>query len=70
MMKPEEVFGVNAGKVWKVLKDAGKPLTVREIVRASGLKLTDVYGALGWLGREGKIEIQREKKRLLFKLLE
>ena len=69
-MKPEEVFGVNAGKVWKALKEAGKPLTVREIVRATGLKLTDVYGALGWLGREGKIEIMREKKKLMYKLLE
>lgn len=69
-MRPEEVFGVNAGKVWKALKEAGRPLTVKEIVGATGLKLTDVYGALGWLGREGKIEIIREKKKLLYRLLE
>lgn len=61
---------MNAGKVWKALKDAGRPLTARELAGATGLKLTDVYAALGWLGREGKIEIVRERKRTLFKLLE
>ncbi len=70
-MKPEEYFGVNAGKVWKVLKDAGKPLTVKEIATKAGIKLTDAYGALGWLGREGKIEIvERPKKGVAFKLTE
>ncbi|MCS7104039.1 MAG: winged helix-turn-helix domain-containing protein [Thermofilaceae archaeon] len=69
-MKPEEYFGVNAGKVWKVLKEAGQPLTVKEIVARSGLKITDVYGALGWLGREGKIELLVEKKKKRFRLTE
>ena len=69
-MKPEEYFGVNAGMVWKVLKNAGRPLTAREIARTAGLKITDVYGALGWLGREGKIEIVEEGKRRLYRLLE
>ncbi|OYT31317.1 MAG: hypothetical protein B6U94_03545 [Thermofilum sp. ex4484_79] len=69
-MKPEEVFGVNAGKVWKTLKENGKPLTARDISKASGLKITEVFGALGWLGREGKIEIIKERKKMLFKLLE
>ena len=70
MMKPEEVFGVNAGKVWKALKDAARPMTAKEIAGATGLKVTDVYGALGWLGREGKIEVLKEKKRVLYRLLE
>jgi len=69
-MKPEELFGVNAGKVWKALKDSGKPLSAREIASLTKLKVTEVYGALGWLGREGKIEILREKKKMLFRLLE
>ncbi len=69
-MRPEEVFGVNAGKVWKALKDAGRPMTAKEIAGSSGLKITDVYAALGWLGREGKIEIIREKKKILYRLLE
>ncbi|MEM1509668.1 MAG: winged helix-turn-helix domain-containing protein [Thermofilaceae archaeon] len=70
-MKPEEYFGVNAGKVWKALKDAGKPLTIKEIATKAGIKLTDAYGALGWLGREGKVEIvEGAKKRIAFKLTE
>ncbi len=68
-MKPEEVFGVNAGKVWHVLKEKGA-LTAREIAKETGLKVTEVYGALGWLGREGKIEIIKEKKKVLYRLTE
>jgi len=69
-VKPEEYFGVNAGKVWKALKASGRPMTAREIARVAGLKITDVYGALGWLGREGKIEILEEGRRRLYRLLE
>jgi len=29
-----------------------------------------VYGALGWLGREGKIEMLEEGRRRLYRLLE
>lgn len=69
-MKPEEVFGVNAGKVWKALKEREAPMTAREIASVTGLKITEVFAALGWLGREGKIEILQEKRRTLFRLLE
>ena len=68
-MKPEEVFGVNAGKVWNVLKTKGV-LTASQISKEAELKITDVFGALGWLGREGKIEILEEKKKVLYKLKE
>ena len=63
---------MNAGKVWKALKEAEKPLTVKEIAAKTGLKITDVFGALGWLGREGKIEIvvDAKKKRRTFRLTE
>jgi sugar-specific transcriptional regulator TrmB len=69
-VKPEEYFGVNAGKVWKVLKEAGQPLTAKEIASRAGLKITDVFGALGWLGREGKIEIIASGKKRAFRLTE
>lgn len=67
-MKPEEFFGINAGKVWHVLKEKG-PLSAKAISKETGLKIQDVFGALGWLGREGKIEIIEEKGRLLYKLI-
>lgn len=68
-MKPEELFGVNAGKVWNVLNSSQKPLSVTEIVRKTGLKRDEVFAALGWLGREGKIEIIKEKDKFLYKLV-
>ncbi len=67
MPKPEEIFGINAGKVWHVLKEKG-PLNARAIAKEAELKLNEVFGALGWLGREGKIEIVENKKSFLFKL--
>ncbi|MEM7826327.1 MAG: winged helix-turn-helix domain-containing protein [Candidatus Aenigmatarchaeota archaeon] len=67
-MKPEEVFGVNAGKVWNALNSKG-PLTISAISKETGLKPNEVYGALGWLGREGKIEIIEDKGKILYKLV-
>ena len=68
-MKPEEVFGINAGKVWKVLKGSSN-MTAQMIAKKTKLKINDVYGALGWLGREGKIEIIKEKRKIFYKLTE
>ena len=67
-MKPEEIFGVNAGKVWHVLKSKGALSTVA-IAKETGLKTNEVFGALGWLGREGKIQIINNKKSTLYKLI-
>lgn len=67
-MKPEEVFGANAGKVWQALKSKG-PLTAVNISKATNLKANDVFGALGWLGREGKIAIVNGKQGIVYKLL-
>jgi len=49
-------FGVFAGRVWRVLDVWGGAdfLTVK---RLSGLDDFEVHGALGWLGREGKIGV-------------
>lgn len=68
-IKPEEIFGTNAGKVWKVLKEKGE-LDAESIVRLTLLRPSEVFGALGWLGREGKIEIIETKEKRLYKLIE
>lgn len=68
-MKPEEVFGANAGKVWGVLKKKGA-LSAAAIAKEAKLKASDVFGALGWLGKEGKIQIVKDKKGILYKLNE
>lgn len=67
-MKPEEVFGANAGKVWHTLKSKG-PLSAVSISKETGLKINDVFGSLGWLGREGKIEVINSKKGIIYKLV-
>jgi hypothetical protein len=67
-MKAEEIFGVSAGKVWQVLSQAQKPLTLTEITRKSSLKTDEVLPGLGWLGKEGKIEIVKEGSKVLYKL--
>lgn len=68
-MRPEEIFGVNAGKVWTVLKTKGA-LNARKIAKETQLKPNDVFGALGWLGKEGKIQIINDKKSIKYKLIE
>ena len=62
-METTEQVGVTAGMVWHILKDSG-PLTVAQLkkkLNGSG----DLIGfALGWLAREDKIDISKEKKSL------
>ena len=65
MVKVEEYFGVSAGKVWHTLKKHG-PLGIAQLKKKSSLSDSEVYSALGWLAREGKIKIIGEKP-LLFK---
>jgi hypothetical protein len=67
-MKPEEIYGVNAGKVWQVLSQAQKALSLTEIAKKAALKTDEVLPALGWLGKEGKIEIVKEGSKVLYTL--
>ena len=51
-----EGIGSWAGLVWSALNESGK-LTVKALKKATKLKEKDLYAALGWLAREGKITI-------------
>jgi len=64
---PETSFGQNAGKVWTALNKLGTatPLMLRNETK---LSTEEVYGALGWLAREGKLSQMRDGKLLKFKL--
>ncbi|MDO5035353.1 MAG: winged helix-turn-helix domain-containing protein [Porphyromonas sp.] len=54
-------IGTNAGLVWQVLNASKKGLTVKEIKEKSGLSTErDVYYALGWLAKEGKLCFEGE----------
>ncbi|HIZ26597.1 winged helix-turn-helix domain-containing protein [Barnesiella sp. An55] len=51
-----EVIGTWAGQVWNALHESGK-LTVKGLKKATKLKEKEIYAALGWLAREGKVSI-------------
>lgn len=69
-MKVEQIFGVNAGKVWEVLNEnKNKPLTAQEIMKLGKMTKDDVMSGLGWLGREGKIEVIETSSKYAYRLL-
>ncbi len=67
MIANEEYFGTNAGKIWETLNGKG-PMSFIKLCGAARLDEEKAWGALGWLGREGKIKIEKSKKAVLFSL--
>ena len=51
-----EVIGTNAGSVWVALNTADT-LGIKQIKKITKLKDKEVFAAIGWLAREGKIAI-------------
>jgi hypothetical protein len=66
-MTVESVFGMKAGIVWEALNQNG-PSSIGDIVEATSLRRELVNGALGWLGREGKISVERRGRAIVFSL--
>ena len=67
-----EVIGTYAGTVWVALNDA-EALGVKQLKKITKLKDKEVYAALGWLAREGKINITtdpEDEKELLLTLVD
>lgn len=52
-------IGENAGLIWNALQ--GGALTLKTIKKATKLKNEDLYMALGWLAREGKLNFSVEE---------
>jgi hypothetical protein len=46
-------IGENAGLIWNALQ--GGALTLKALKKATKLKNDELYLALGWLAREGKV---------------
>ena len=46
-------IGENAGLIWNTLQ--GGALTMKALKKATKLKNDELYLALGWLAREGKV---------------
>ena len=62
-----EKIGINAGKVWAVLDENGRQ-NLKVIKKSAKLTDKDLYAALGWLAREGKIALEEVEKELLVSL--
>ena len=66
-----EVIGTNAGLVWQAL-DAADAMGLKQLKKATKLKDKEVFAALGWLAREGKISIlpdNEDEKELIISLV-
>ena len=54
-------IGNNAGLVWNALNSNGK-MTETKLKKETGLASADFYTALGWLAREGKLNVVVETR--------
>ena len=68
MVTFEEKVGNNAGTIWSNLKESGE-VSLKDVKKAVKLTDKDLYAALGWLAREGKIQVSESKEDILVKLV-
>lgn len=54
--------------MWNALNEQGT-LGVKQIKKATKLKEKEIYAALGWLGREGKVNIAEDEKDVMVSLI-
>jgi hypothetical protein len=63
----EAVFGPKVDIVREALNKKG-PSTIGDLMRATSLRRDEVYGALGWLNRENKIQVEMRGRTRVFLL--
>lgn len=56
-------IGENAGKVWVALQNGA--LSQKDLKKVTKLKNDDLYLALGWLAREGKLNVQEGEELVI-----
>lgn len=56
-------IGLDAGKVWQLLSNNRK-WSYADLKEKSGLTDEALWAALGWLGREDKIEFEEEREQM------
>lgn len=53
-----ELIGTNAGLIWNVLNEGGK-MSLKAVKKATKIKAEkEMYAALGWLAKEGKLSFE------------
>jgi hypothetical protein len=66
-----ETIGTWAGLVWNALDSKDALVGLKQLKKETKLKEKELYAALGWLAREGKVSLQanpEDEKDLLVAL--
>ena len=64
-----ELIGTNAGKVWNALNEGGK-MSLKALKKATKIIAEkDMYAALGWLAKEGKLAFEEADGETMVSLL-
>lgn len=66
-----DTIGANAGAIWQVLNDADA-MGIKQLKKVTKLKDKEVFAAMGWLAREGKLiiaEDPEDAKELILSLV-
>ncbi len=62
-----EMIGSWAGLVWNALNEA-ESLNLKQVKKATKLKEKELYAAIGWLGREGKLNVAEAEGEIVLAL--
>lgn len=68
-----EAIGTWAGLVWTALNDKDTAVSLKQLKKVTKLKDKEVFAAIGWLAREGKIDLRtnpEDEKELLLALVQ
>ncbi len=64
-----ELIGTNAGLVWNTLNEGGR-MNVKDVKKATKIKADkDLYAALGWLAKEGKLAFEETESDVFIVLV-
>ncbi|MBR3101472.1 MAG: winged helix-turn-helix domain-containing protein [Muribaculaceae bacterium] len=63
-----ETIGNWAGATWNALDAANGTLTVKGLKKATKLKEKELYAAIGWLAREGKLNVEENEADIVVTL--
>lgn len=63
-----EIIGEWAGKTWTALNEQGT-LSMKGLKKATKLKEKELYAAIGWLAREGKLNISEAEEEIMISLI-
>ena len=67
-MTSRETIGLTAGRIWTYLNERGAFTEVLRVKMDLKLTNTELYLALGWLGREEKVEFSADGPTLQVRL--